>query len=38
MRQRAKWMFVSVCSLPLVGFWPAAAQAQENEAKEKAPM
>jgi hypothetical protein len=39
MRQQAKWMLMSVCALPLVGLWPATANAQQKmDVKEKAPM
>ena len=39
MRQQAKWMLMSVCALPLVGLWPAPANAQQKmEVKAKAPM
>jgi hypothetical protein len=39
MTQQRKWVLMSVCALPLVGFWPAAANAQQKmEVKAKAPM
>ena len=38
MRQQPRWVWVSAYALTLVGLWPAAANAQKMEVKQRAPM